>query len=102
MANTHHHPAFLLRFALQGVDGFADVGNGDVALQPHLASVSVDLHFGRRETHFPERRYAAQGRAAFATVATPANEFSSRQTKVLGDDLGIRQTTGGTLDAAVT
>src|SRR6266542_96243 len=54
--------ALVLPLEEQRVDRASDVGDRDIALDPHRARLLVHAHPGRPDRHFPERRAAAERR----------------------------------------
>src|SRR3989454_9593031 len=84
------------------VDRASDVGDRDVALDPHRARLLVHAHLGCADRHFPERRAAAERRGG-----TPGRDHAAADQLAAGHSepehqhLGIRETSRRRHDRAV-
>ena len=82
LTETENRRTLVLRMALQWIDHFPRVGQRHVAQNFHLTGFSIDFHFRRAETDFPERRGIAERNifvlADFEITAPPDLSLPSR------------------------
>ena len=91
VTDPHHRGAFVLRFHLRGIEGFADVADEYEPFDADHPRLDVDAHLGGGAHHFPEGRTAAQRMARVKSVPlfADADQLASRWPEMRLQDLDV-------------